>query len=158
MVAKAIDAVALDGLNLRLGLGQRFADGLHQGLDRGFTLLQHLRGVGLLTGEPFARQLQEHLAVALQALAREFAEHALQLLAGARQRLFALRAQRLLGLEPRAQQFRLDGRCPFAARAPDQHRERAERGPQQQRRPGRNRVHTRPLASSQPNRSEACSR
>ena len=37
-----IDAVALDGLNLRLGLGERLADGLHQRLDGRFAFLQRL--------------------------------------------------------------------------------------------------------------------
>ena len=100
---KRVDAIALDRLNLCFGLGQCLANGLHQGLDGSLALLQRLRGVRLLAAEPFARQLQEHLAVALQAVARQFAEHALQLLTRTRQGLFTLCAQRFLGLEPRPQ-------------------------------------------------------
>ena len=90
---KGIDAVALDGLDLRFGLCQRLADGFYQRLDRGFAFLQYLRGVLLLAGQAFARKIQEHFVVALQALARQFAEHALQLLAGAGRGLLAFRAQ-----------------------------------------------------------------
>jgi len=96
----------------------------------------------LLTGEPFARQLQEQFAVALQGIARELAEDALQLLACPRQSLLAFRAHGFLGFEPRPQQLGFDARGALAPRSPDERRERPECNADRQRQPDRAVTHT----------------
>ena len=74
----------------------RLADRLHEGFDRGLALLERGGGVLLVAVEPLARELQEHLVVALQARAGELAERRLQLLAHPRDGAVALAPPRSL--------------------------------------------------------------
>ena len=139
---KRVDALALDGAELRLGLDEGLANRLHQGLDGRFALAQCLRRVLLLAPEPLARELQEHLAVVAQAVAGQLAEHPLHFRARPGERRLVLSAPHGV-----------------AAGAPEQGDERAEaRAEREAERPRRGVIHKRPLASSQGMRSAACAR
>ena len=78
---ESVDAIPLDRLDLRLGLGEGLANRRNHRFDRGLALPQRLRGTLLLPVEPFARELQKNLVVAPQGIARDLAEHRLQLVA-----------------------------------------------------------------------------
>ena len=114
----------------------------------------------LLAQQPFARQLQEHLAVALQAFAGEIAEHPLHLLARAGESELTLGAHAFLGFDPHPQQLQLDAQRLLAFRAPQQRRKHPERAPEdasrRRRQPHAGAAHARPLRSSQPSRSSGC--
>ena len=71
----------------------------------------------MLTRQAFACQLQEYFAIALQAVPRKLAEHTLELLARPGERLFALGAHGVVGLDARSQDFQLDAQrlLPFGA-------------------------------------------
>lgn len=99
---------------------------MHNGFHCGLALPERRRGFELLAREPLARQLQEYLAVALQAFAGKLAEGCLQLFADAREGEIALDGRALLGLHPNPQQFQLDTQCMFALGTPDERRKDPE--------------------------------
>src|SRR5579871_1264480 len=74
---ECVDTLALDGVDLRLGLRERLADRPYQALDGGLALLERAGRVRLLARQALPGELQEQLVVALQAVARELAERAL---------------------------------------------------------------------------------
>ena len=137
---EGVDALALDALNLGLGAGQRLADRLDQRFDRGLAFLERRGRVARLPGQALARQLQEYLAVALQAVAGQVPEHALQLLASAREREVAFRGGAVLRADPGAQHLELDPKRLLAPRAPDERGENPDEAAadagREQRRPG----------------------